>query len=164
MSLLFDFFLYASCFGTIHRNIRIISASQNLARNINHNNSKITNNHYHFLVLINTNNKVSHEFLGFLIQIKVIFILHCSLLVLIALSLKNIYTFPNLKILQEFPSGLVGKVSALSLLWLRLLLWLGLIPGLGASTCCRHSQKKKTPNDFIAKEHQNNYNSNTKDQ
>ena len=35
------------------------------------------------------------------------------------------------------------KDPVLSLLWLRLLCCLGTIPGLGTSTCHRHSQKKK---------------------
>ena len=43
-------------------------------------------------------------------------------------------------------SSLVARLlkdPALSLLWLRSLLWCGLIPGLGTSTCLRCSQKER---------------------
>ena len=43
----------------------------------------------------------------------------------------------------EFPSGLTVGNLALSLLWRRLLLCLGLIPGPGTSSCQVQSKKKK---------------------
>ena len=46
------------------------------------------------------------------------------------------------KCFKEFPVGLV-KVKALSLLWLRSLLCMGLIPDPGTFTCHRPGQKKK---------------------
>ena len=41
----------------------------------------------------------------------------------------------------KFLGGLAFKDPAVSLLWLRLLLWLGLIPSLGTSAYLRYGQK-----------------------